>query len=473
MIRFFSLLSAFMLSIGMMAQMDPVYYEGFTRCIDEEGENYGYTGGNDNQFSGDIAKAQVIYQDAPEWSFEYCNGAYQCLKVGTSEKQGSAKTPLIACEGEAVLTFRIAPWEDEELSKKIVYVLINGATTTDATSFELEKKKWKEITIHLTDIVSGIQITFSSTYKLRFFLDDVCVRPADPTIGVIRTAEGSTIDFGIVGSHYSTKQRSIHVEGANLSSDGISASLEDGDTDLFELDRTQLPANGGDINVTVKSGATTGTHGCYLTLRGKDINTSEQVVKRIALVVDVTSFDMAGSGTKSDPYTCADVIGLASHEGTVWTKTYYWVTGYVLGGVKRKGDKENGDYDGISFNDKLSLVLADSPDDKNDEHYVTVQISDNARAALNVVDNPELIGQPIKVQGLLLNDNANPLYLGKPGVRNVRTDAQYVRPEKGSTAIESVGREHESAKDRKLLHNGHVYIIRGNRTYRINGTIYK
>ena len=467
------MLTALLLSMEMMAQTEPIYYEGFSRCIDEEDENYGYTGGNDNQFGGDIAKAVVIYQDAPEWSFEYCNGAYQCLKVGTSEKQGSATTPFIACEGEAVLTFRVAPWEDERLAEKLFYVNIQGATTTDQMSFTLEKHKWKEVTIRLADITSGIKVTFSSTYKLRFFLDDVCVRLADPTVGVIRTTEGSTIDFGLVGSHYGEKQRTLHVEGFNLSAEGISATLEDGEPELFELNQNQLAAGGGSLDITLKSGATAGTmHGCYLVLRGKDVQTGQQVEKRITLVVDVTSFDMVGSGTKADPYTCADVITLANHEGTVWTQTYYWVTGCVLGGVKRYEDKENGDYDGISFTDKLSLVLADNPQDTDDEHYVTVQISDNARAALNVVDNPELIGQPIKVQGLLLNNNANPLYLGKPGVRNVRTDAQYVRPDKGSTAIKTVESKHQRAYDnKKVLRNGQIYILRGNNTYTINGII--
>ena len=90
-------------------------------------------------------------------------------------------------------------------------------------------------------------------------------------------------------------------------------------------------------------------------------------------------------------------------------------------------------------------------DETNDNKYVTVQISGNARATLNVVDNPELIGQIVKVQGLLLNDNANPYYLGKPGVRDVRTDAQYVRPSK-TQGVESVN---------CLDFNGEMYDILG------------
>ena len=260
------------------------------------------------------------------------------------------------------------------------------------------------------------------------------------------------------------------MEAANLSSDGISASLADGEADLFQLDRSQLSSDGGELTVALKSGAPAGVHGCYLYLRGKDVNTNEAVEKRITLMVEVSALDLAGSGTKPEPYTCGDVVLLAAHEGTVWTGTYYWVTGYVLGGVHRYDDKENGDYDGISMTDKLSLVLADAPDETNEDKYVTVQISDNARAALNVVDNPELVGKQIKVQGLLLNDKANPLYLGKPGVRNVRTDAQYVRPEKGGTNIQTISRDEQKVNSRKVLRNGRICIIRNDRAYTLAGT---
>ena len=52
-------------------EMQPIFMETFDRCIDAEDENYGYTGGNDEQWGGDIAKAVVIYQDSPEWSFTF------------------------------------------------------------------------------------------------------------------------------------------------------------------------------------------------------------------------------------------------------------------------------------------------------------------------------------------------------------------------------------------------------------------
>ena len=462
--KLFFLFAAGMLAGQMMAEMTPIYYEGFSRCMDDEDTHYGYTGGNDNQWGGDVATAVVIYQDAPEWSFTYCNAGYQCLKVGTSQKQGSATTPLIACEGEAVLSFRVAPWEGDS----IFYVSISGATTTDQTMFNLKKHQWTDVTIRLADITNGIKITFTSTNKHRFFLDDICVRPADPTVGAIRTVEGAKLDFGLLGKNYKALSLPLHVEGANLAGN-ITASLADGETELFQLSATTLPADGGEMTVTCLPGATAGdVHGCYLYLRGKDAKTGSKVEKRVTILMEVATLNLEGAGTKPDPYTCADVILLANNEGTVWTGTYYWVTGYVLGGVKRYNNLENGNYDGISYTDKLSLVLAAKADETNESKYVTVQISDNARAALNVVDNPELIGQQIKVQGLLLNNNANPLYLGKPGVRNVRTDAQYVRPAKESEqGLEDVS--NESPKAVKRIVNGQLIIEKNGKRYNALG----
>lgn len=421
--RIFFLISWLCAATLVTAEMQPVFMETFDRCYDAEDENYGYTGGNDELWGGDIAKAVVIYQDSPEWDLTYCNGANKCLKVGTSSKQGSATTPAIECSGEAVLTFRVAPWEGDS----IFYVSISGGTTSDQCSFHLKQHKWTTVTVRIADIKNSLKVTFSSTNKHRFFLDDVCVRPADPTAGVIRTTEGSSLDWGLVGANYTASKRVLHVSAANLSDEGISLTMQDGEPGLFHLATDKLPSEGGNLAITCLPGGSAGTsHGTFLYLRGKDKTSGQTVEKRVTLTFEVAYISLEGAGTRPNPYTCADVITLALNEGTVWSDTYYWVTGYVLGGVKRYNEQ----YDGISMTDNLSLVLADSPDETNDSKYVLVQISGNARAALNVVDNSELVGRQIKVEGLLLNDNLSPLYLGKPGVRDVRTDAQYWRPAK-------------------------------------------
>lgn len=422
--RTLSLIITILLGSVVFAQTEPIYYESFDRCIDAEDENYGYTGGNDNLWGGDIAKAYAIYQDSPEWSFTYVNGANQCIKVGTSQKQGSATTPLIACSGEATLTFRAAPWEGDSLFN----VSVQGGNA-DQTSFNLKKHQWNDITIHITDITSGIRVTFTSTLKHRFFLDEVKVFPADPSAPVIRTNIGTTVDFGLLGRYYTTTQRTISVSGINLRGN-ISATIDSDADNLFSVSPATLPANGGELTITCKSGASVDMHGAYLTLKAQGTDNTT-VQKRVMLTLEVLTLDLEGSGTKEDPYTVSDVLLLAQHDGTVYANEMYWVTGYILGGVKRY----NNVFDGISQTDNLSLVLAQSPDESNMDNIITVQIGHDARAALNVVDNPELVGQQVKVQGTLLSQGLTSTYLGKTGVKNVNTNEQYVLPGDISTAL--------------------------------------
>lgn len=454
--KFIVLLVATWMVAGLQAQVEPLFSETFDRCIDAEDENYGYTGGNDDQWGGDIAKAQVIYTDNKnEWDFTYCNGAYQCLKVGTSSKQGAASTPVIACTGEAVLSFRVAPWEGDSLFN----ISISGGTTTDPTAYELAKHKWTDITVRISDIKGSLKITFSSLYKHRFFLDDVVVTPADPNAGAIRTDVGSMLDFGLVGKNYNSQQRTIAVTGANLTGN-ISATIENDADNLFRVSASSLPAEGGALTITCVSGGSADMHGAFLMLRGKDAKTQEQVEKRVTLLVEVATVSLEGSGTKPDPFTVNDVHTIADYS-LAWSGTYYWCTGYILGGVKRYQDQ----FDGISYTDTLSLVLATTPDETDMDKIVTVQISHDARMALNVKDHPELIGKRVKVQGLLVNDKGNPLYLGKDGIRNVSTESQY-EIEGDESSIEVVKQD---VRGTKVLREGVLYIERDGCIYTITG----
>ena len=451
-----------------MADQTPVFYESFNQCVDD-GSNK-FVGGNDNNWGGDgVGTSLVIYFDWNDsnnpWEYDNANGAYQCVKVGTSTNGGTITTPKIAYDGDATLTFRAAPWVGYDEDSTIT-VDIKGGIPLDPTTFELNTKKWNDISIRIADIKDHVQITFAGLKKKknRFFLDEVKLMPADPTAGAIRTEEGMSLDFGLLGRNYSSTSRTLHVLGSNLSSEGITATLADGTAELFSLSTSQLPAEGGELKVTLKSGAD-GYFGCNLYLRGKDRKTKQTVERKISITGEVTSLNLIGSGTKEDPYTCADVITLAYNEGTTWTETYYWVTGFVLGGVKRYNDE----YDGISMTDNLSLVLADDPNETDESKYVTVQIGANARSALNVVDNPELVGKQIKVNGWLLNENANPWYLAMPGVMNVRTNDQYVRPWNDETGIENGEWRMENGKWTKILRNGQLYIMYEGKMYDVRG----
>ncbi len=431
MLKRIKLLGLCLLGTGMvMAQSEPLFHESFDKCIDAEDENYGYTGGNDGQWGGDIAKAIVIYEDNQGWTNTNANGAYQCVKISTSKYAGKITTPQIACTGDVTLTFRAAPWEgDEETS---ITISVKGGTA-EKTSFQLEKKKWNDISVKISDVTSSVQVTFQPLMKNRFFLDEVKVFPADPNAPAIRLTDNKTVDFGFVGKSYTAQSQTINVQGENLSGN-ITATLDGGEPSLFSVSPATLPSTGGQLTVTLKAGASAGDrHGTYIKLRGKD-SKDNTVEKSVTVLVEVGNINLEGSGTKDDPFTIADRILLANNDGTVWSNTYYWVTGYVLGAAKRYNDT----FDGICTNDNTSLVLAATAGETDMNKIVTVQIGHNARAALNVVDNPELLGKQVKVQGILLTETPSALYLGKPGVRNVNNDDQYVRPAKEGSTINNI-----------------------------------
>ena len=156
---------SFALSLNL-AFGQTLFYESFDRCIDEEDENYGYTGGNDGQWSGDIAKAIVIYTDNKNFSnFNYCNGAYQCIKIGTSTKVGSATTPAISCNGDVTLSFRAAPWNQDNTIQMTVSA--TGGTLSQGV-FDLEKG-WNNISVNISDVQGSLTLTFSTIGKKRIF----------------------------------------------------------------------------------------------------------------------------------------------------------------------------------------------------------------------------------------------------------------------------------------------------------------
>ena len=423
---------------SLTAAGDVLFYESFDDCQNDDEIYKGFTGGNDNEWSGNIATELVVFADNDDWTFDNVYGANQCIKLGSSGNlQGVAKTPAIAHNGDATLTFRVAPWAED--STICVTVSVKGGTIEKGV-FEL-KKKWNDISVNITDIEDNVTITFSTLLKKqRIFLDEIQLTAADPTAPAIRVSEGNSVDFGYVGRNYASLQQQIAVRGENLSNKGIQATLTDDMDGLFSVSPATLPANGGVLTITCKAGASADIHGAYLTLSAVGDDNTTAVSKTVSLMVEVSSPNLEGSGTKPDPYTINDRLLLAAHDGTVWSATYYWVTGYVLGAVQRKSETDQ-TFNGICQTDRTSLVLAATADETDMDRIVTVQISSYAREALNVVDNPELVGKKIKVQGILLTDKASPLYLGKPGVRDVVHTYQYEIPGQDDTptAVDCIG----------------------------------
>ncbi|WP_017470928.1 5'-nucleotidase C-terminal domain-containing protein [Amphibacillus jilinensis] len=87
------------------------------------------------------------------------------------------------------------------------------------------------------------------------------------------------------------------------------------------------------------------------------------------------------------------------------------VQGYIVGTM-------TGNFEGPFV--RTNIMLADSPDERDMEHILPVQLPNNAlREALNIVDHPDHLGKRVQITGDLEN------YFSVPGLRNP-TDYQFV-----------------------------------------------
>lgn len=138
-----------------------LFYESFDK-------NDG-TGGNDNQWSGTIASSNIQY-DVAGWTCISENGANKCARFGANKTKGKATTPALAgLKGDAILTFKAAPWSDE--GGKMTVSISNG--TIENSKFDLSNQMFTEYSVKIRGGATS-KITFTSENN-RFFLDEVKV----------------------------------------------------------------------------------------------------------------------------------------------------------------------------------------------------------------------------------------------------------------------------------------------------------
>lgn len=158
-----------------------VFYESFDK-------NDG-TGGNDGKWSGNIATDNIQY-DVAGWTCENEKGANMCARFGASGKKGTATTPALTdLEGDAILTFKAAPWNTE--GGKMSVTISDG--TIETSEFELINNTFTEYSVKISGGATS-KITFTSSED-RFFLDEVKVKQvavATPTI----TPNGGDVNVG-------------------------------------------------------------------------------------------------------------------------------------------------------------------------------------------------------------------------------------------------------------------------------------
>ena len=147
---------------------DKVYfYESFDKTSG--------TGGRDNNFSGNVGTSKVTPDET--WTTMGQNGAYQCIKLGTSSNSGTVKTGKIELNGSGTLTFSAAGWGDSNTNT--LTVTAEGATLSGDTSVTLTNGSWKEdYKVNISGAEGEVYLSFSIK---RGFLDDVFVFTGNPT----------------------------------------------------------------------------------------------------------------------------------------------------------------------------------------------------------------------------------------------------------------------------------------------------
>ena len=153
--------------LGMVANaQNVVFYESFD-------QNAG-TGGNDGQWSGNVASSTKVTYDNNGWVGTKVYGADKCIKLGTKSGKGEITTPAISLNGNGVLTFKAGAWSGDKLTVSLS--IANGGELS-MTTIDLSEASFMDYTVEITNATVNSTITFSANVasKNRFFLDEVKV----------------------------------------------------------------------------------------------------------------------------------------------------------------------------------------------------------------------------------------------------------------------------------------------------------
>lgn len=215
-----------------------LFYESFDK-------NDG-TGGNDNQWSGTIASNDIQY-DVTGWTCEYEKGANKCARFGANKTKGKATTPALAgLEGDAILTFKAAPWGDE--GGKMTVSISNG--TIENSKFDLSNQTFTEYSVKIRGGATS-KITFTSENN-RFFLDEVKVvaivkEPKEPTVTLGFTAAEINEMPWLAANDIVLTEEATEVKDASC----VKLTCEEG----AQIEYTLVSAETGSSTATVESGA--------------------------------------------------------------------------------------------------------------------------------------------------------------------------------------------------------------------------
>lgn len=258
------------------------------------------SGGRDAVFTGSVGTGSVTSDEA--WETISNNGAYQCIKLGTSKAAGSVTTSEIALTGNGTLTFAAAGWGDTNANT--VKVTADGATLSGDVNVTLTNGDWSTYTVNITEATGSVSLTF--TMK-RGFLDDVKVESAGAAISATLNANGFAsycseypLDFSeSLEAGYSAWQVT-DIEGSTITFDRVKGAVKGG-TGLILKGEADATVNltsvdsSNDLTTNFLEGTLAPTYvaaGTYYGLKGDNFQSiNGGVVKAGKAILDATLLD--------------------------------------------------------------------------------------------------------------------------------------------------------------------------------------
>lgn len=190
---------------------DILFYESFNKCNGK--------GGNDGVWNN-ITSYPIIVTDIEGWYSERSGSGNQCARIGSGNAFGLITTPLINITDESTLTFKAAPWGDEQNFMHVELADGYSGVSLSETIFDtMTPKQWNDHTVTLTG--SGtIKLMFWSNQN-RFFLDEVKIfkkNSGETAIKEVkvgnerRTANGIfSLDGRYLGTDFNLLQPGIYI----------------------------------------------------------------------------------------------------------------------------------------------------------------------------------------------------------------------------------------------------------------------
>lgn len=324
-----------------------VFYESFDK-------NDG-TGGNDGKWSGNIAINDIQY-DVAGWTCENEKGANMCARFGTSGKKGTATTPALTdLEGDAILTFKAAPWNTE--GGKMSVTISDG--TIETSEFELINNTFTEYSVKISGGATS-KITFTSSED-RFFLDEVKVKQvavATPTISpnggdvnvgdkitFATKTDGATLSYSTDGGQTWTPGSEYTAAAVGALNLWVKATKDSDESAVAKATFNVVDPNAiGSVNINITADKTAATGELFGTM-----------TVAVPMPINATEMDVV---IKKDGKEFINKKGLSTEFSTVITETGTYEIDVIANNDKEiTGDKKTAEFYSNKLTDIADFLL--------------------------------------------------------------------------------------------------------------------